>query len=122
MTATTPPSGCGNDKDWKALCTQRTMVLLGISDWARTFCTCPFRLIRNRTSTLPSSLGFVFNAAYVGGLMMAIYTPTLLWMNLRHLPRCARPAWPNVVMLVVASMVYVGFAVYSLGIELGLLR
>ena len=68
-----------------------------------------------------TELGFVFNAAYMGGLMMAIYTPLLLWMNLRHLPRAARPRALNIVMMCIASLVYVGFAVYTLALELGIL-
>ena len=68
-----------------------------------------------------TELGFVFNAAYMGGLMMAIYVPTLLWMNLRHLPRAARPRPLNVVMMCIASVIYLGFAIYTLAIELGLL-
>ena len=68
-----------------------------------------------------SELGFVFNAAYMGGFMMAVYTPALLWMNLRHLPRSARPGPLNIAMVGIASIVYVSFAVYSLGIELGFL-
>lgn len=67
-----------------------------------------------------TELGFIFNAAYVGGFAMAVYTPLLLWMNLRHLPRAARPRALNIVMLGVASLVYIGFAVFSLATELGL--
>jgi hypothetical protein len=67
-----------------------------------------------------TELGFVFSAAYMGGFMMAVYTPALLWMNLRHLPRSARPGPLNIVMMALAALVYVSFAVYSLAIELGL--
>ena len=66
-----------------------------------------------------SEIGFVFNAAYMGGFMMAVYTPALLWMNLRHLPRGVRPGPLNIVMMVNASVVYIGFALYSLAAELG---
>jgi len=59
-----------------------------------------------------SDLGFLFNAAYMGGFAMALYTPLLLWMNLRHLPRLARPGPLNILMMVAASAVYVGFAVF----------
>ncbi len=65
-----------------------------------------------------SELGFVLNAAFMGGLMMAVYTPALLWMNLRHLPAPARPGPLHVTMLVVASAVYLGFAIWSIGAEL----
>lgn len=68
-----------------------------------------------------SELGFLFNAAYMGGFAMAIYAPLTLWMNLRHLPPSARPGPLNIVMMSVASIVYIGFALYCLGTELGLL-
>ena len=61
-----------------------------------------------------SELGFLFNAAYMGGFAMAIYTPLLLWMNLRHLPRSARPGYLNIAMMVFASILYVGFALFCL--------
>lgn len=61
-----------------------------------------------------TSLGFLFNAAYVGGFAMAMYTPMLLYVNLRHLPRSARPAWVSVCLLILTSGVYVGFAVFCL--------
>jgi hypothetical protein len=67
-----------------------------------------------------TELGFIFNAAYVGGFAMAVYTPLLLWMNLRHLPPSARPGPLNIVMVGIAALVYVGFAAYSLGSELGI--
>jgi len=70
-----------------------------------------------------TELGFVFNAAFVGGLMMAVYTPALLWMNLRHLPAPARPGPLHITMQIVASAVYLGFAVWSIGVDvLGLVR
>jgi hypothetical protein len=61
-----------------------------------------------------SELGFLFNAAYVGGFAMAVYTPLLLYVNLRHLPRSARPGWMSVGLLVLSSCVYVGFAAFCL--------
>jgi len=66
-----------------------------------------------------TELGFVLNAAFVGGLMMAVYTPALLWLNLRRLPRGARPGPLHVTMMVVASAVYIGFAIWSVAAELG---
>ncbi|MCC6680442.1 MAG: Nramp family divalent metal transporter [Phycisphaeraceae bacterium] len=68
-----------------------------------------------------SVLGFLFNAAYVGGFAMAVYTPLLLYLNLRHLPRSARPRLPQVLIVSVIALVYVGFAVYCLLWELGLI-
>ncbi len=64
-----------------------------------------------------SGLGFLFNAAYMGGFAMALYTPLLLWMNLRHLPPSARPGKLNIVMMCIATVVYTGFALYCLGSE-----
>lgn len=58
-----------------------------------------------------SELGFLFNAAYMGGFAMAIYTPLMLYMNHRYLPKSARPGAACTFMMVVASCVYVGFAV-----------
>ena len=66
-----------------------------------------------------SELRFLFNAAYMGGYAMAVYTPLTLWMNLRHLPKSARPKPLNIVMMSVASLVYVGFAVICLGDWIG---
>jgi hypothetical protein len=59
-------------------------------------------------------LGVLFNAAYMGGFAMAIYVPLTLIMNLRYLPRSARPGPLHILMMIVASLVYGGFAVASL--------
>ncbi len=61
-----------------------------------------------------TALGFIFNAALVSGFAMSVYTPLTLYMNLRHLPRAARPAWPNICMVALASLVYGGFALFCL--------
>jgi len=58
-----------------------------------------------------SDLGFLFNAAYMGGFAMAVYVPLTLYINLRYLPRCARPRPLCIVMMTIASLVYVGFAI-----------
>jgi hypothetical protein len=62
-----------------------------------------------------TALGFLFNAAYIGGFAMAIFTPLCLWMNVRHLPKSARPGPINAVMTLLASAVYVGLALICLG-------
>ncbi|HEX9581678.1 MAG TPA: Nramp family divalent metal transporter [Gemmatimonadales bacterium] len=67
-----------------------------------------------------TDLGFIFNAAYMGGFAMAVYTPLVLWMNLRHLPRAARPGPINIIMVSIAAAVYVGFALMSLAIQVGI--
>lgn len=58
-----------------------------------------------------SELGFLFNAAYMGGFAMAVYVPLTLYVNHRFLPRAVRPGRWCTVMMLVASLVYVGFAV-----------
>ena len=66
-----------------------------------------------------SELGFLFNAAYMGGFAMAIYVPLTLYMNHRFLPRSARPGLLCTIMMIIASLVYVGFAVSSIVWEIG---
>lgn len=58
-----------------------------------------------------TELGFLFNAAYMGGFAMAVYVPLTLYMNFRYLPKSARPGPVCGFMMIVASFVYVGFAV-----------
>ena len=65
-----------------------------------------------------SDLGFLFNAAYIGGFAMAVYVPLTLYINLRYLPKSARPGWLNIVMVSAAAVVYGGFAIYCIGYEL----
>ena len=57
-----------------------------------------------------SDLGFLFNAAYMGGFAMAVYVPLTLYINLKYLPVSARPHPVNVTMMILAALVYVGFA------------
>lgn len=56
-------------------------------------------------------LGFLFNAAYVGGFAMAVYVPLTLYLNLRFLPPTARPGRVCTAFMLLASLVYGGFAV-----------
>ncbi len=65
-----------------------------------------------------SDLGFLFNAAYMGGFAMAIYVPLTLYMNHRYLPKSVRPGVISTLMMIVASAVYIGFAVKSIGWEI----
>ena len=65
-----------------------------------------------------SGLSFVFNAAYVGGFAMAVYVPMMLFINLRYLPKSARPGPVHIVMVSLAAVVYEGFAVYCVWYEL----
>ena len=68
-----------------------------------------------------SELGFLFNAAYIGGFAMAIYVPLMLFINYRYLPKSARPGKSCTVMVGIASLVYVAFAVACILWEVGLL-
>ena len=61
-----------------------------------------------------TELGFLLNAAYMGGFAMAVYTPLTLYMNLRYLPRVARPSLLCTMMVALASLVYIGFALTCL--------
>jgi hypothetical protein len=61
-----------------------------------------------------TEMGFLFNAAYVGGICMAVYAPALLWMNHRVLPPSARPGPIHTVMTALAAAFYVVFAALSL--------
>ena len=61
-----------------------------------------------------SELGFLFNAAYMGGFAMAIYVPLTLYMNRRFLPKFAKPKRFSTVMMLIASAVYIGFAISSI--------
>ena len=66
-----------------------------------------------------TNLGFIFNAAYMGGFAMAIYVPVNLYMNIRYLPASARPGVICILMGSIASLVYLGFAISSILWELG---
>lgn len=61
-----------------------------------------------------SELGFLFNAAYMGGFAMAIYVPLTLYMNRRFLPDFAKPKRFSTIMMLIASCVYIGFAISSI--------
>lgn len=67
---------------------------------------------------LSGQLGVLFNAAYMGGFAMAVYVPLTLYMNLRYLPKSARPQPLSIVMMSLASVIYVGFAAYCLWTEI----
>ena len=66
-----------------------------------------------------SELGFLFNAAYIGGFAMALYTPLTLYINHRHLPAAARPGWLCTGMMSIASLIYIAFAVACVIWEFG---
>ena len=60
-----------------------------------------------------TALGFIFNAALLGGFSMAVYVPLTLYVNLKHLPPSARPKPLNIAMMSIASLVYISFALYT---------
>ena len=67
-----------------------------------------------------AGLDFLFIAALMSGFVMAVYVPLILYMNLTYLPKSARPGWINIVFMVLASAMYIGFAsftVYSKVVE-----
>lgn len=61
-----------------------------------------------------SGLGFLFSAAYMGGFAMALYVPLTLYMNRRFLPSFAKPKAISTIMMLIASAVYIGFAISSI--------
>ena len=61
-----------------------------------------------------AGLDFLFISALIGGFAMALYVPLLLYMNLTHLPKSARPGWSNIFFMVIASAMYIGFAGYTI--------
>ncbi|MCZ6855638.1 MAG: hypothetical protein O7G86_17135, partial [Gammaproteobacteria bacterium] len=61
-----------------------------------------------------AGLDFLFASALMGGFAMAVYVPLLLYMNLTHLPKSARPGWINIFFMVIASATYIGFAGYTI--------
>ena len=63
-------------------------------------------------------LGVLFNAAYMGGFAMAIYVPLTLFMNLKFLPKSARPGPLHIAMMSAASLLYGGFAIYCIYSEI----
>ena len=64
-----------------------------------------------------AGLDFLFISALIGGFAMALYVPLLLYMNLTHLPKSARPGWINIFFMVIASAMYIGFAGYTIYIK-----
>ena len=61
-----------------------------------------------------SGLDFLFISALIGGFAMAVYVPLLLYMNLTRLPKSARPGPINIIFMILASAMYISFAVYTI--------
>lgn len=66
-----------------------------------------------------SALDFFFISATLGGFAMAAYVPSLLYMNLKYLPPSARPGPINIVMMLIGSVIYISFALYTLWSKVG---
>jgi hypothetical protein len=49
----------------------------------------------------------------LGGFAMAVYVPMLLYMNLKYLPKSARPGPFNIVMVSIGAVTYISFALYT---------
>jgi len=60
-----------------------------------------------------SVLDFFFLSAVIAGFSMAAYVPLMLYMNLKVLPKSARPRALNIVMVGIGGAVYISFAVYT---------
>ena len=61
-----------------------------------------------------TDLGFLLNAAYMGGFAMAIYVPLTLFINHKYLPKQIRPKFFATSLMLIASLIYIGFAVASI--------
>ncbi len=62
-----------------------------------------------------SALDFFFISAMLSGFAMAAYVPTVLYMNLRHLPAEVRPKPVNILMVSIGAATYISFALYTVG-------
>ncbi len=85
--------------------------------WILAGCAITYVMEQRKTG----ELGFLFSAAYMGGFAMAVYVPLTLYINLKFLPKCARPGKIVRAVNIVISMVYISFAVACVLWELGLL-
>ena len=59
-----------------------------------------------------SVLDFFFISAAINGVAMAIYIPVILYLNLKYLPKSARPGVVNIFFVSCGTLVYTSFAVY----------
>ena len=66
-----------------------------------------------------SALDFFFISGMLSGFAMAGYVPAILYMNLKHLPAAVRPKPLNIIMMIVASLIYISFAAYTLWSKIG---
>ena len=59
-------------------------------------------------------LDFFFISAAINGTAMAIWVPMILYMNLKYLPKSAKPGILNIVMVGIASLIYIAFALFTI--------
>ncbi len=84
--------------------------------WMATGCGIAFAMDYFKSEE--QELGILLQAAYMGGFAMAVYVPLMLYINLRYLPKSARPGAVSIIMMLGAAALYGGFAVMSLWGEL----
>lgn len=61
-----------------------------------------------------TSFNTILYNALINGFAMALYVPAMLYVNLRFLPKSARPHLVNIVFVGAAAAIYVGFAVFAI--------
>jgi hypothetical protein len=64
--------------------------------------------------TFREPLFFIVASSVLGGFTMALYTPLLIYLNNKKLPKPLRPGWFTNLMLVLASLVYGAFTVITI--------
>ena len=62
-----------------------------------------------------TTLDFFFINAAINGIAMAIFTPLVLYLNLKYLPKFARPGPVNIFFVVCGTLMYAGFSIYLIG-------
>ena len=62
-----------------------------------------------------SVLDFFFISAATSGVVMAIYIPVILYINLKYLPKSARPGPVNIFFVCCGMALYSSFAIYLVG-------
>ena len=58
-------------------------------------------------------LDFFFINAVINGCCMAVWVPLMLYVNIKYLPKGARPHAINIVMVSIAGLIYLSFGVYT---------
>lgn len=64
--------------------------------------------------TFREPLFFIVASSVLGGFTMALYTPLLIYLNNKKLPKPLRPGWATNAMLGLASLVYGAFTVLTI--------